>query len=244
MNNIIKTFNNETQEFDRQDVYYPIARCTTENFENTDFEKQYFVLKRARIQYCVDQHEEVYLQGTKDSEVLKQDHAYIVYEVWRCNDVVGTKDDGDPECAPERMMLLKDRSTDVSVDIKTLVDQGADLRLYEEDLEADTIDNWVRYKKAALVIINQKIDFTTFSQYAVRYNELYAPTVPLAYPSYSDTGYRHRYNVFERDDGYILANLIDNVFFDYFEFNTDTFQSPPDGKDNLIAELYFRLEVD
>ena len=204
MDNIIKTFNNDTQKFDRKDVYYPLARCTEENFKYTDFEKQYYEVKKSRAQYCVDQHEDVYLQGTRDSEILKQDHAYIVFEVWRCNDKEKTKEDGDPVCKPERMMMLKDGKSPQSVDIATLKAEGADLRLYEEDLEADSIDNWVRFKKASMLILNQKIDFTTFDKYAVRYNELHVPSVPLVYPSYSDTGYSFRYNIFERVDGYIL----------------------------------------
>jgi hypothetical protein len=51
----------------------------------------------------------------------------------------------------------------------------------------------------------------------------------LAYPSYSDTGYRFRYNLFERADGYIVPEKSDNIFFDYFEYNTDTFESAPKG---------------
>jgi hypothetical protein len=130
---------------------------------------------------------------------------------------------GDPDCKPERMMMLKDGTSTESIDIATLVADGANLRLYEEDLEADSIDNWVRLKKAAMKIINQKIDFTTFDDYAVRFNELHVPSVPLVYPSYSDTGYRFRFNLFERSDGYILPYDLDNIFFDYFEYNTDTF---------------------
>jgi hypothetical protein len=199
-------------------------------------------MKKTRAQYCVDQHKSVYLQGTRDSEILKQEHAYIIFEVWRCNEK--TKEAGDPVCKPERMMTLKDGTSTESVDIATLKASGANLKLYEEDLEADSIDNWLRYKKASMLIINQKIDFTTFAEYAVRYNEMFVPGVPLAYPSYSDTGYRFRFNLFERLDGYILPTDIDNIFFDYFEFNTDTFNSAPKGSENLIAEMYFRLEVD
>jgi hypothetical protein len=150
----------------------------------------------------VDQHEDVYLEGTRDSEILKQDHAYIVFEVWRCSGK--TKEAGDPVCKPERMMMLKDGTSTTSVDIATLKTDGSDLTLYEEDLDADSIDNWVRFKKASMKIINQKIDFTTFDDYAVRYNERHVPSVPLVYPSYSDTGYRFRFNLFERADGYIL----------------------------------------
>lgn len=202
LDNIIKTYNNETKKFDREDNYYPLARCTEDNFKSNEYEEQYYDLKKSRAQYCVDQHKEVYLQGTRDSEVMKQDHAYTVFEVWRCNE--STKEEGDPACKPSRMMMLKDGSSTESVDIATLIADGSNLKLYEEDLEADTIDNWVRLKKASMKIVNQKIDFKTFEEYAVRYNEIYVPSVPLNYPSYSDTGYRFRYNLFERNDGYFI----------------------------------------
>jgi hypothetical protein len=190
----------------------------------------------------VDQHEDVYLQGTRDSEIMKQDHAYIVFEVWRCND--DTKEAGYPICKPDKMMMLKDGTSTESIDIATLIANGANLELYEDDLEADTIDNWVRLKKASMKIINQKIDFTTFEKSAVRYNELFVPSVPLMYPRYSDTGYRFRFNVFERVDGYVIPNDSKNVFYDYFEYNTDTFKSAPAGSEDLIVEMYFRMEVD
>lgn len=128
-------------------------------------------------------------------------------------------------------MKLKDGTSTASVDIATLKTDNADLKLYEEDLEANTIDNWVRLKRATMKILNQKIDFTTYDDYAVRYNELFIPSVSMAYPSYSDTGYRFRYNLFERKDGYIIPTDVDNVFFDYFEYNTDTFQSAPPGSE-------------
>ena len=242
MDNIIKTWNKDTQQFDRQDIYYPLARCTEDNFKDTEYEKKYYKAKKSRDQYCVDQHEDIYMQGTRDSEVLEQDHAYIVYEVWRCNEE--TREVGDPVCKPERMMKPKADSSSESEDIATLKADGKNLNDYVEDLEADSIDNWVRFKKASMKIINQKIDFTTFAEYAVRYNELMVPSIPLAYPNYSDTGYRLRFNLFERSDGYIFPFDSNNVFFDYFEYNTDTFQSAPKGSDNLITEMYFRLEVD
>lgn len=229
LNNIIKTYNADTASFDRQDKYYPLEKCNKENFNQNEFEKQYYELKKSRHQYCVDQLKDVYLQGTRDSEVLKQDHAYITVEVWRCSDK--TKEANDPPCKPERMMHLKDGSSTDLVDYATLVADGADLDLYVEDLEADTIDNFLRKKKATFKVLNQKIDFTTFDKYAVRYNEVFIPTVDLAYPNYSDTGYRFRYNIFDRADGYFYPIDLENVFFDYFEYNTDTFQSAPKGSE-------------
>ena len=105
------------------------------------------------------------------------------------------------------------------------------LNQYTEDLEADTIDNWLLYKLAAMKIINQKIDFNGFTDYDVRYNEAFTPTIPLEYPSYSDTGYRFRYNAFERQDGwFVKVNDLD-LFYDYFKYNSDTFLSAPVGNE-------------
>jgi hypothetical protein len=104
------------------------------------------------------------LQGTRDSEVKKEDHAYITFEVLRCSEdtkIDETKPEGGhPECKPERMMKLNSDPTAPSVDYSTIAE--ADLINYDEDLEADTIDNWLRFKVAAMKIINQKIDFAGF----------------------------------------------------------------------------------
>lgn len=158
------------------------------------------------------------MQGTRDSEILSQDHAYIVFEILRCSD--DSKNDetkpagGWPECKPERMMRLKSDLTAPAVDYKDIT--KADLSKYIEDLEADTIDNWLRYKLAAMKIINQKIDFNGFREYDVRYNEQFVPSIPLEYPMYSDTGYRFRYNAFDRQDGWLIKKPDVDLFYDYF----------------------------
>ena len=112
------------------------------------------------------------MQGTRDSQILKEDHAYILFEVKRCSNK--NKKEGDALCKPKKVMRLKDGSSDEQFPIETLMEQGADLTLYKEDLKADSIDNFTRFKKATLKIINQKIDFNEIhGAYAVRYNELY-----------------------------------------------------------------------
>ena len=60
---------------------------------------------------------------------------------------------------------------------------------------------------------------------------MFVPAVPMEAGSYSDTGYRFRYNIFERQDGYFIPIFIDNIFFDYFEFSTDTYKTSPKGKE-------------
>lgn len=141
-------------------------------------------------------------------------------------------------------MKLADGSSEELFPIETLVAEGADHSLYKEDLEADSIDNFTRNKMIGLKIINQQIDFTGFKDYDVRQNELFVKTIPMATPYYSDTGYRFRYNVFDRADGYIYPDKDEDIFFDFFEYNTDIFNSAPVGMENTIAEMYFRLEVD
>jgi hypothetical protein len=61
---------------------------------------------------------------------------------------------------------------------------------------------------------------------------------------YSDTGYRFRYNEFERQDGpYWAINVID-TFYDFLFYNSDTYPTAPASNPDMIAEMYFRLEVD
>jgi hypothetical protein len=43
-----------------------------------------------------------YLQGTRDSKVSKVDHAYVIYELWRCNDNIRKLN--DPPCATEEII--------------------------------------------------------------------------------------------------------------------------------------------
>ena len=92
------------------------------------------------------------MQGTRDSEILKEDHAFFLYEVKRCSNKI--KKDGDAPCKPKKVMKLKDGSSDEQFPIETLIEQGADLTLYKEDLKADSIDNFTRFKKVTLKIIN------------------------------------------------------------------------------------------
>ena len=83
----------------RQDVYHPIYRCTEENFKGNAFSQEYWEqVKDSRSQYCID-NDEIYLQGTRDSTTLKQNHAYIIYEIWKCTDDPSRKLADYPDCA-------------------------------------------------------------------------------------------------------------------------------------------------
>jgi hypothetical protein len=92
------------------------------------------------------------MQGTRDSVLKFQDHAFISFEVYRCND--STKKDGDPDCKPKKQMRLADGSSQEPVPIETLIKDGADLDKYIEDMEADSIDNFSRNKRVGMKVIN------------------------------------------------------------------------------------------
>lgn len=170
--------------------------------------------------------------------VLKQDHAYFFYEIYRCS--WASQFVGDPPCAVDTYMKSKLDPSQPSVDkLEIPEDQLQD---YEEDLEADSIDNWIREKMVTLKLINQKIDFISFNDTAVRYNEVYIPAVPLGNGAYSDTGYRLRFNEFLRQDGWFIKNNLVNKFFDYVFFSSDTYPNAPPSNQRLIAEMYFRLD--
>jgi len=76
----------------------------------------------------------------------------------------------------------------------------------------------------------------------VRYNEVFIPGVPMN--AYSDTGYRFRYNEFDRIDNWYWGESEIKYFFDYLFYNSDTYPTPPENNQEIIAEMYFRLEVD
>ena len=69
------------------------------------------------------------------------------------------------------------------------------------------------------------------------------PIIPLSSGYFSDTGYRFRYNHFERyDDWYPWSSSAMNEFYDILFYNSDTMIVDKNHK--TIAEMYYRLEVD
>ena len=113
----------------------------------------------------------------------------------------------------------------------------------DECASEEEIDDWLRNKVATLKIINEKIDFVTFADWAVRYNEVFVPIIELL-GVYTDSGYRLRYNAYDRQDGWIIPENLANPFYDFIFYSHDTFPTPPEGADRLIAEMYFRVAVD
>lgn len=71
---------------------------------------------------------------------------------------------------------------------------------------------------------------------------MFIPSIPLKAGKFSDTGYRFRYNIFERFDQWYSQTLLTNIFYDYMFYNSDTFDVP--DRKTEIAEMYYRLEVD
>ena len=111
-----------------------------------------------------------------------------------------------------------------------------------ECLPDENITNWLENKYAQFRFINQKIDFNDRGEYAVRLNEVWLPTMPLQLGLFNDVGYRYRYNKFDRYDKWWSTNMTTNLFTDIKVFNSDTFTVPKNR--TVLAEMYFRLEVD
>jgi len=51
-----------------------------------------------------------------------------------------------------------------------------------------------------LKIIDNKIDFNSFEEFAIRQTEKWMPMIDISPGHFSDTGYRFRKNIFLRDD--------------------------------------------
>jgi len=76
--------------------------------------------------------------------------------------------------------------------------------------------------------------------------------VPIDSDKYSDVGYRYRTNVFYNfKEWYPFAEEVISfddpiLFYDFKFFNQDTYVVPvvPSSEKSLIAEIYFRLEID
>ena len=80
--------------------------------------------------YCLDEPN-VYLQGTRNSEIELEEYSYVVFEVSNCNN--DTRGENDPECAtPEE------------------------------------INEWISTKQIQIRIVDNKIDFDSYSKNAVR----------------------------------------------------------------------------
>lgn len=184
-----------------------------------------YAVANSRYQFCVEDPDDlIYLQGTRDSTINEEDHSYIVYETVRCSEAEYDNYDANAGYP----------------DVKIPRTPCADPEVVEPEVQSYTNSKaWTEKKIVAMKLLNTKIDFYDFSELAIRYNEVFIPGVPMN--MYSDTGYRFRYNEFERQDGWFGPKNVLNAFFDYMFYNSDTYPSGPKG---VIAEMYFRLEVD
>ena len=68
------------------------------------------------------------------------------------------------------------------------------------------------------------------------------PSIPLKAGTFSDSGYRFRENVFEKQDSYIpFWGRNEESFYDMIFYNSDQVSV---GKDFMsIAEMYFRIDT-
>ena len=113
---------------------------------------------------------------------------------------------------------------------------------YPECASSTDIYNYLETKKIGFKIINQKIDFNERGANAVRFNEVFVPTIDMRAGKFSDTGHRFRYNIFHRIDHWWWKGEKTNPFLDYIFYNSDTWEVPKDKTE--IAEVYFRLDTD
>ena len=94
-------------------------------------------------------------------------------------------------------------------------------------------------------MLQHKIDFTTYEDKTLRQNELYLQSVPISAGKFNDVGFRFRANFFDKDDAWLPGGLGGNApetFYDYKFYNVDTFDV--EEEKDVLAEIYFRLEVD
>ena len=61
-------------------------------------------------------------------------------------------------------------------------------------------------------MINEKIDFNDRDERAVRYNEVFIPSIPINSRVFSDTGHRYRYNKFLRTDEWYSGKNVNDPF--------------------------------
>ena len=114
---------------------------------------------------------------------MKTSHAYIIYDISRCNQLTRNTAKLDPEC--------QDTLTDTcdTVDPKCA--------------DPDEIDLWLESKKVMFRVINDKIDYHGYQNMVIRQNEQMLPSIPLKAGSFSDSGYRFRKNFIRLDDNWL-----------------------------------------
>ena len=67
-------------------------------------------------------------------------------------------------------------------------------------------------KRGLYKIISEQVDFNDRDEEAVRYNEIYTPSVPLDLAQFGDFGCRFRYNKFDRQDYWWTGSkLLNNI---------------------------------
>jgi hypothetical protein len=66
--------------------------------------------------------------------------------------------------------------------------------------------------------------------------------VTLSSGKFTDAGYRYRLNTFIRTDKWWVSKEIEQPYYDYVFYNSDTFEVSKN--ETAIAEMYFRIDVD
>lgn len=121
--------------------------------------------------------------------MYKNDHAYFKYEVEKCQE-------------EKRNITLK-VATCVPTEEEPLCET-----VDPPCATPDEIKAWLKTKRIALYMINEKTDWKDFkgngkSKRATRQSQEFLPSVPLASGKYSESWYRFRRNTFDRLDDWI-----------------------------------------
>ena len=72
----------------------PVTACG-ESFYKSEYEKEFFNTYKNNNLQCA-QDDSVYLQGTRDSRVAKEEHSYLMYDFVKCHDAI--RQAGDLPC--------------------------------------------------------------------------------------------------------------------------------------------------
>ena len=93
VNQITKTY--DTGKEVKTSKYFPLNKCSKEFLSDTEYEKQFYTSYIDKHFYCATDPD-IYLRGTRDTQVMGLETTYLIWEVMKCTD--RTKEPDDPPC--------------------------------------------------------------------------------------------------------------------------------------------------
>ena len=85
VNNIRKRYQNKQPIDEDINNRYELVLCDASLYV-TPFEKEYYETQiKGQFIYCFD-HPEIFLNGTKNQAVSRDDHSFLIYEIERCSE--------------------------------------------------------------------------------------------------------------------------------------------------------------